>query len=201
MLRKLREKQSQLVELETSMGERIGDLLDQLSERDDRIEFLETRLIGAFTERKDLIEKIDTITKRARHLQSVVDESHQQQSDALALMEVLTQRVETLEQDAMKRRNKPSLKGPSSLYSKTKKPAVGAARRGRARAIRKSPERKRMAASNKRMDRVLAKWERNSSTEEARKGFYMRSTNSRRRQAPSVSPTRARNKRGPSRLK
>ena len=38
-LRKLREKQSQLVELETSMGERIGDLLDQLSERDERVEF------------------------------------------------------------------------------------------------------------------------------------------------------------------
>ena len=44
------------------------------------------------------------------------------------------------------------------------------------------------------MDRVLAKWERNPVRKKPERASYMRSTNSRRRQAPSVSPTRARNK-------
>ena len=194
-LRKLREKQSQLVELETSMGERIGDLLDQLSERDERVEFLETRLIGAFTERKDLVEKIGVLTKRAAHLQTIVDESHEQQDKALSLMETLAQRVELLEKAAEMRKAKPPLRGPSSLYSKSKTRVgaeTAAGRRGRSRAPRQSPKRKRMGASVDRMDKVMARWERNPAQKNNSRASYMKSTHSRRRQAPSVSPTRAR---------
>ena len=103
-LRKLREKQTQLVDLEASMGARIGDLLDQLAEKDERVEFLETRLLGAFTERKGLVETIDAMKNRTKELETVISDCHKREEDTLQLMEELAVRVEQLESVKKKKR-------------------------------------------------------------------------------------------------
>ena len=159
---------------------------------------METRLVGAFTERKDLVEKIGVLTKRAAHLQTIVDESHEQQDKALSLMETLAQRVELLEKAAEMRKAKPPLRGPSSLYSKSKTRVgaeTAAGRRGRSRAPRQSPKRKRMGASVDRMDKVMARWERNPAQKNNSRVSYMKSTLSTTASALCLSDSRTHNPR------
>ncbi|CAK9019395.1 Kinesin-like protein KIN-UA (Protein ARMADILLO REPEAT KINESIN1) [Durusdinium trenchii] len=86
----LREKQEQLADLESSKGERIAELFDDLKAAQDHSEALQGQLETAFLERNGMAH-------RCKQLEHELQKSKEFQERGLKIMQTLTDRVESLE--------------------------------------------------------------------------------------------------------